>query len=119
MDIYLASISTNLYEIDKKAYKNIDNSLKYIYNNLKKLTTEYIEGCNFFDRDYVQNFFTKEFYEQYVNVNCRNEYGEFTIKKVEENKYQFVFVPYNIILNQTSPDERFIVCELEILDLLV
>lgn len=111
MNIYLASISTNLYEIDKKAYKNIDNTLKYIYNNLKKLTTEYIEGCNFFDRDYVKKCFTEEFFKQNTRVICRSEFGEFIVEKVKNSKYQYIFAPIHTY-------DTFIVCELEMLELL-
>ncbi len=115
MKIYLASIATSEYEIENRAYKNICDSLKYIYDSLKSLSAEFIEGCDFFDRKYVQEYFTEKFFTQFNGrMNCKSAYGEFSIIKMNDSKYQFVFVPLLSIQLQNP----FIVCELEILELL-
>lgn len=109
MKIYLASLSTNNYELENRVYKTLGNSLKYIYDNLKVLSVTSIPDCDFFDRDYIQKYFTKEYFDNFKNVVCKSVYGEFFIKKVKSNKYQFVSSPVN--------QDYFFVCELEILDL--
>lgn len=115
MKIYLASIATSEYDIENRVYKNICNSLEYIYDNLKSLSAEFIKGCDFFDRNYVQEYFTKEFFTKFNGrMNCKSAYGEFSIIKMNDNKYQFLFVPLLSIQLQNP----FIVCELEILELL-
>ena len=115
MKIYLASIATSEYPIERKVYKSLGNSLEYIYDNLKSLSAEFIEGCDFFDRKYVQEYFTEEFFTQFNGrMNCKSAYGEFSIIKMSDSKYQFVFVPLLSIQLQNP----FIVCELEILELL-
>lgn len=115
MNIYLASIATSEYEIENRAYKNICDSLLYIYDSLKSLSSEFIEGCDFFDRKYVREYFTEEFFAQFNGrMNCKSEYGEFSIIKMSNSKYQFVFVP----LLSMQLQNPFIVCELEILELL-
>jgi hypothetical protein len=115
MNIYLESIATSEYEIENKAYKNICDSLIYIYDSLKSLSAEFIEGCDFFDRNYVQEYFTEKFFAQFNGrMNCKSAYGEFSIIKMSDSKYQFVFVPLLSIQLQNP----FIVCELEILELL-
>ena len=58
MDIYLVSTATNNCDFGNRAYANFDDSLKYIHNKLKELILEYADECDFFDRDYVQKFFT-------------------------------------------------------------
>ena len=105
MKVYLASLSTNNYELENKLYKTLPNSLKYIYDNLKSLSIELEKDCDFFDREYVQKCFTEEYFENFINMNCRSIYGEFTIKIVNRNKYQFIFKPTN--------KDWFFVCELE------
>ena len=118
MKIYLASIATSEYPIERKVYKNLGNSLKYIYDNLKSLSMKCIDGCDFFDRDYVQQCFTEDFFAQFGSgskkMNCNSTYGEFFIEKMSDSKYMFVFTPF-ISMRLQNP---FIVCELEILDLL-
>ena len=118
MKIYLASISTSEYAIERKAYKTIGDSLKYIYDNLRSLSIEFIDGCDFFDREYVQNYFTEDFFTQFCSgskkMNCCSVYGEFFIEKIDDSKYQFVFVP---LLSMTLQNP-FVVCELDILELL-
>ena len=47
-------------------------------------------------------------------MNCKSAYGEFYIEKISDTKYQFVFAPLLI----TDVQNTFIVCELEILELL-
>jgi hypothetical protein len=111
MNIYFTSISTNVLEIENRAYKNFGNALEFIYNNLKELTC-----CEFFHRDYIQKYFTTEFFDKFAKVNCKSEYGEFVIEKVKDNRYQFVFIFYPSLL--TEPIDFFIVCELEILELI-
>ena len=110
MKVYLASLATNNYELENRVYKTLGNSLKYIYDNLKVLSVTSIPDCNFFDRDFVQNYFKEEYFDRYINVNCKSAYGEFIKKKVRDNKYQFVFSPIN--------QDYFFVCELEILELM-
>lgn len=115
MKVYLASIATSEYPIERKVYKSLGNSLEYIYDNLKSLSAEFIEGCDFFDRNYVQEYFTEEFFDQFNGrMNCKSAYGEFSIIKMNDSKYQFVFVPLLSIQLQNP----FVVCELEILELL-
>lgn len=115
MKVYLASIATSEYPIERKVYKSLGNSLEYIYDNLKSLSAEFIDGCDFFDRNYVQEYFTEEFFAQFNGrMNCKSAYGEFSIIKISDSKYQFVFVPLLSIQLQNP----FIVCELEILELL-
>ena len=111
MIVYLTTSSTNTCELETSVYKNFKHSLENIYNNLKKLTIEYMSDSDFFDRDYVKKCFTEEFFKQYTRVICRSEFGEFIVEKVKNNKYQYVFVPIHTY-------DTFIVCELEILDLL-
>ena len=114
MTIYLASIATSLQEIDTKVYETFEKSLKYIYDSLKSLVSEEVENCDFFDRDYIQKYFTEDcFVDKFCRVNCRSSYGEFIIEKVKDNKYQFVFCPVS-----SKRINYFIVCELEILELL-
>ena len=94
MTIYLASIATSLQEIDTKVYETFEKSLKYIYNSLKSLVSEEVEDCDFFDRDYIQKYFTEDcFGDKFCRVNCRTSYGEFIIEKLKDDKYQFVFSP--------------------------
>jgi hypothetical protein len=118
MKIYLASIATSEYPIERKVYKSLGNSLKYIYDNLKSLSMKCIDGCDFFDRDYVQQYFTEDFFTQFGSgskkMNCNSTYGEFFIEKMSDSKYMFVFTPF-ISMRLQNP---FIVCELEILELL-
>ena len=111
MLFYLTSISTNEYEIENRLYKNINSSLNYIYENLKSLTKEVMPECNFFDRDYVKQYFT-DCKILSTGVNCRTKDGEFSVNKVKDNKYMFLFKPAN------QDDLFFFVCELEILELL-
>ena len=69
---------------------------------------------DFFDRDYIQEYFTKDFFvDKFCRVNCRSSYGEFIIEKVKGDKYQFVFSPVS-----SKRINYFIVCELQILELL-
>ena len=110
MKVYLTSLATNNYELENKIYKTFGNSLKYIYDNLKALSVESINDCDFFDREYIQKYFTEEYYENFNRVNCKSSYGEFVIQKKSSNKYQFIFIPIN--------QECFFVCELETLELL-
>lgn len=110
--IYLAAVSTNQNTLESRAYKTFDHSLEYIYESLKNLAAEIVEGCDFFDRDYVQKYFTVDFFNHFNRVNCRSACGEFIIERVNRSKYQFIFIPSNIEY------EYFIVCELEIMDLL-
>lgn len=118
MQIYLASISTDDWEIENRAYKNIGNSLEYIYNNLKGLTSDFIEECSFFDRDYVKKYFTEEYFNRFSKVNCHSIYGEFIVDKVKDSKYQFVFIPSREHLKSDIRKDIFVVCELEMLELL-
>jgi hypothetical protein len=114
MKVYLASIATSLQEIDTKVYETFENSLKYIYNSLKNLVSEEVDDCDFFDRDYIQKYFTEDcFGDKFCRVNCRSSYGEFIIEKVKNDKYQFVFSPIS-----SKVINYFIVCELQILELL-
>lgn len=114
MKIYLTSIATSLQEIDTKVYETFEKSLKYIYDSLKSLVSEEVEDCDFFDRDYIQKYFTEDcFGDKFCMVNCRSSYGEFIIEKVKDDKYQFVFSPIN-----SKRINYFIVCELQILELL-
>ena len=110
--IYLAAISTNQDILESRAYKTFEHSLEFIYDSLKALAAEAIDGCDFFDRDYVKTYFTVGFFNHFTRVNCRSGCGEFIINRVDRNKYQFVFVPSN------QQYEYFIVCELDIMDLL-
>ena len=116
--IYLASISTDNFEIENRAYKSISNALEYIYNNLKALTSDFIEDCSFFDRDYVKNYFTEEYFNRFSKVNCHSIYGELKVDKVKDRKYQFVFIPSKEYLKSDIRCDIFIVCELEMLKLL-
>ena len=118
MQIYLASISTDNCEIENRAYKSIGNALEYIYNNLKALTSDFIEDCSFFDRDYVKNYFTEEFFNRFSRVNCHSIYGELVINEVKDSKYQFVFIHSKEYLKSDIRFDNFIVCELEYLELL-
>lgn len=114
MKVYLASIATSLQEIDTKVYETFEKSLKYIYDSLKSLVSEEIEDCDFFDRDYIQKYFIEDcFGDKFCRVNCRTSYGEFIIEKVKDDKYQFVFSPVS-----SKHINYFIVCELQILELL-
>ena len=110
MLIYLVSAATNNCELENKLYKTFNNSLGYIYNRLQSISLELEKDCDFFDRDYIQNYFTEEYFKRFNNVNCRSVYGEFIIKKINNNKYQFVFIPVN--------NDEFFVYELETLELL-
>ena len=69
MKVYLASLATNNYEIENRVYKTLGNSLKYIYDNLKVLSVTSIPDCDFFDREYVQKYFTEEYYESFNKIN--------------------------------------------------
>lgn len=118
MQIHLASISTDNCEIENRAYKSVGNTLEYIYNSLKALTSDFIEDCDFFDRDYIKNYFTEEYFNRFSKVNCHSIYGEFIIDKVKDSKYQFVFIPSKEYLKADIRCDIFIVCELEMLELL-
>ena len=118
MQIYLASISTDDCGIENRAYKSIGNALEYIYNSLKDLTSDIIEDCSFFDRDCVKNYFTEEFFNRFSRVNCHSIYGELVINEVKDSKYQFVFIPSKEYLKSDIRYDNFIVCELEMLELL-
>lgn len=122
MKVYLASIATSLQEIDTRVYETFEQSLNYIYDSLKKLVSEEIDYCvcdfdclcDFFDRDYFQKYFNIDFFgQQFIRVVCKSIYGEFIIDKVGEDKYQFIFSPVG-----PNNINFFIVCELQILDLL-
>ena len=114
MKIYLASIATSIQEIDTKVYETFEKSLKHIYDSLKNLVSEEVEDCDFFDRDYIQKYFAEDcFGDKFYRVNCRSSYGEFIIEKVKDDKYQFVFSPIS-----SKHINYFIVCELQILELL-
>jgi hypothetical protein len=114
MKVYLASIATSLQEIDVKVYETFEKSLKYIYDNLKNLVSEEMEDCDFFDRDYIQKYFTEDcFGDKFCRVIFKSSYGEFIIEKVKDDKYQFVFSPVS-----SKRIGYFIVCELQILELL-
>lgn len=114
MKVYLASIATSLQEIDTRVYETFEKSLVYIYDSLKNLVSEEIEECDFFDRDYIQEYFSEDFFvDKFCRVNCRSSYGEFIIEKVKNDKYQFVFSPIS-----SKHINYFIVCELQILELL-
>ena len=116
MKVYLASIATSIQEIDTKVYETFEKSLKYIYDSLKSLVSEKVEDCDFFDRDYIQEYFTEDFFvDKFCRVNCRSSYGEFIIEKVKDDKYQFVFSPDTVSSKRIN---YFIVCELQILELL-
>jgi hypothetical protein len=110
MKVYVVSLATNNCELENRVYKSLCNSLKYIYDNLKSLSIESINDCDFFDKDFVQNYFKEEYFERYIKINSKSIYGNFTKNKVRDNKYQFVFSPVN--------KDYFFVAELEILDLL-
>ena len=116
--IYLASISTDNCEIENRAYKSIGKALEYIYNSLKKLTSDIIEDCSFFDRDCVKNYFTEEYFNRFSKVNCHSIYGELVINEIKDNKYQFVFIPSKEYLKDDIRCDIFSVCELEMLVLL-
>ena len=119
--IYLASISTDNYEIENRAYKSIGNALEYIYDSLKALAKDIIddEKCfDFFDRDYIKSYLSEEFFNQFNKVWSRTEFGEFIIERPKINKYRFLFDPNFKVLKSTQPHYIFIVCELEILELL-
>ena len=110
MKIYLASVATNESEIENRAYKDLKSALNYIYESLKSLTAEIIPDSDFFDREYIQKYFTEAMFS--TNIDCRSTYGEFAIRKVKNDKYQFIFKPAN------QDNLFFFVCELDILDLL-
>lgn len=110
MKVYLASLATNNYELDNKVYKTLSNTLKYIYDNFKSLSVESVKDCDVFDRDYVKEYFTEEYFNKFNSVVQKTSYYEFIIKKAKSNKYQFVFAPTN--------QDYFFVCELEELELL-
>ena len=75
-----------------------------------------MEDCDFFDRDYIQEYFTEDFFvDKFCRVNCRSSYGEFIIEKVKDDKYQFVFSPDTVSSKRIN---YIIVCELQILELL-
>lgn len=118
MNIYLVSTATNICDFGNRVYANFDDSLKYIHNKLKELVLNYTDECDFFDRDYVQKFFTEEYFKQFANVTCRSQFGEFTIRRIEDKKYQFVFSPSLMLIKSEQPYSQFAVCELEILELL-
>ena len=109
MKVYLTSLTTNYSEFNR-VYKSINNSLEYIYDFFKSMSVESDKDCDFFDREYVQEYFTEDYLTQYENVVCKSTYGEFIIKKLSGYKYQFVYMPVN--------EDDFVICELEILDLL-
>ena len=114
MKVYLASIATSLQEIDTRVYETFEKSLVYIYDTLKSLVLEEVEDCDFFDRDYIQKYFTEDYFgDKFCRVNCRSSYGEFIIEKLKDDKYQFVFSPVS-----SKYINYFIVCELQILELL-
>jgi hypothetical protein len=101
MKVYLASISTSLQEIDTKVYETFEKSLKYIYDSLKSLVSEEFEDCDFFDRDYIQKYFTEyflwiNFVELIVGHHMENLLLK-SIEKVKDDKYQFVFSPVNLV----------------------
>ena len=114
MKVYVVSLATNNCELENRVYKSLCNSLKYIYDSLKSLVSEEVEDCDFFDRDYVQKYFNVDFFgQQFHRVVFKSIYGEFIIDKVVENKYQFIFSPVS-----SNNINFFIVCELQILELL-
>ena len=117
--IYLVEIATNNCEKDSenRAYKSLGSALECIYDNLRYFPLdEYEDGCDLFDRDYVKNYFTEEFFNRFSRVNCHSTYGELVINEIKDSKYQFVFLPAGVPTSQQ--DDFFIVCELEILELL-
>ena len=109
MKVYLTSLTTNYSEFNR-VYKSINNSLEYIHDFFKSMSVESDKDCDFFDREYVHEYFTEDYLIQYRNVVCKSTYGEFVIKKLHGYKYQFVYIPVN--------EDDFVICELEILDLL-
>ena len=109
MKVYLTSITNNYTEFNR-VYKSINNSLEYIHDFFKSMSVESDKDCDFFDREYVQEYFTEDYLTQYGNVVCKSTYGEFIIKKICGYKYQFVYIPVN--------EDDFVICELEVLDLL-
>lgn len=118
MYVYLATRSDSKYFDETKVYKTIGNSLKYIYENLKLYSKDYIENCDFFDRDYIHEYFTEEFIKQFNGrINCKSEFGEFYIEKINENKYKFLFISF-LSFQSKLEQNPFCICELEILDLL-
>lgn len=121
MQIYLVEIATNNCEKDSenRAYKSLGSALDCIYDNLRHFPLEeYEDGCDFFDRDYVKNYFTEEFFNRFSRVNCHSTYGELVINEVKDNKYQFVFISSKEYLKSDIRCDNFIVCELEYLELL-
>ena len=119
--IYLASISTDSCEIENRAYKSIDKALEYIYDRLKALSKDIIddEKCfDFFDREYIKSYFSEEFFNQFKKIWSRTEFGEFIIESPRSNKYIFIFNPNFNVLKSYQPHYIFIVCELEMLELL-
>lgn len=121
--IYLASISTDNCEIENRAYKSIGNALDYIYDSLKALAKDAIddEKCfDFFDRDYIKSYFSEEFLNQFNKICSRTEFGEFIIERPKSNKYRFIFAPNFNVLKSPQPNYIFvfIVCEMEMLELL-
>lgn len=121
MPIYLVEIATNNCEKDSenRAYKSLGSALECIYDNLRYFPLdEYEDGCDLFDRDYVKNYFTEEFFNRFSRVNCHSIYGELVINEVKDSKYQFVFIPSKEYLKSDIRFDNFIVCELEYLELL-
>ena len=119
--IYLVEIATNNCEKDSenRAYKSLGSALECIYDNLRYFPLdEYEDGCDFFDRDYIKSYFSEEFFNQFNKVWSRTEFGEFIIERPKINKYRFLFDPNFKVLKSTQPHYIFIVCELEILELL-
>ena len=119
--IYLVEIATNNCEKDSenRAYKSLGSALECIYDNLRHFPLdEYEDGCDLFDRDYVKNYFTEEFFNRFSRVNCHSTYGELVINEIKDNKYQFVFIPSKEYLKTDIRFDNFIVCELEYLELL-
>lgn len=110
MKVYLASLATDKYELENRVYKNFSNSLEYIYDSLKSLSEEDNKECDFFNREHIKECFTENYFNKFERINCNSIYGEFIIKQIKPNKYQFVFVPIY--------QDYFFVSELEILELL-
>lgn len=123
-EVYLTSISTDICELENKIYRNIESSLEHIYAKFKEISNEYtienINTCNFFDRDVILKCFNKDNFinsSEFINTNIRSEYGEFIVKNIDSNKYQFIFAPYRSILKSINPI-TIIVCEIEKIELL-
>ena len=87
MKVYVVSLATNNCELENRVYKSLYNSLKYIYDSLKSLSIESINDCDFFDKDFVQNYFKEEYFERYVRLYRLGK--EFGITVSQENVVHF------------------------------